>query len=396
MRISWKEISAITLLPLAAAAMLAIAGCTSVPQTANAAATRKIKVGFFIDRGSTGSGNMRLARLLYYMPEVEFEFLLGKDLRDGRLMKDKFDLFVIPGGDSGLQYTSMQEEGAEAVRRFVAAGGSYFGVCAGFHCALNKPRRIGLLPFTHLNNSYGLKAPLVFELSERGSKVLDIPKGRYTVTYSQAPIATSAKQPGSGWGEVLGVYLNSVSSPSRPNLNFVGTPSIIHGQYGKGKVIATSFHPEYLASTYPIAYGCIYAVTGLRSKPAFPAKSPRPIRIAFYCDAMCKEKAIAFFEFDRQPDFDVQTATLGDGVLEHVDALVLSKSRIESIRKYLTNEKNANFIREFTERGGKVYLDSVFAEIAPKWNNVVVVPAGKSMVEAVRADFPALASCGRK
>jgi len=57
MRISWKQITTVIILPLAAAAMLAIAGCTSVPQTANAAATRKIKVGFFIDRGSTGSGN---------------------------------------------------------------------------------------------------------------------------------------------------------------------------------------------------------------------------------------------------------------------------------------------------------------------------------------------------
>ena len=49
-------------------------------------------------------------------------------------------------------------------------------------------------------------------------------------------------------------------------------------------------------------------------------------------------------------------------------------------------------LEDFTRRGGKIFLADCFSKIAPKWDNVVVVPAGKSMVEAVRAGFPVLAA----
>ena len=393
MNIELNRLLGKTMFALLAAAFLLTGCATAVPAEQPAPpAAKKCKVGFFIDRGSAGSGNLLLARLLYYMPEVELEFLLGQDLRDNRLIRDKFDLLVIPGGDSGQQFTSMKEEGAEAVRKFVAGGGSYFGVCAGFHCALYKPARIGLLPFTHMKNGYGRKAPLVIDLSEKGAKVLDIPKGRYTVTYSEGPVAVPCKQPGTGWGEQLAVYVNSVSSISRPNFSFSGTPSIIHGQYGKGKVIATSFHPEYLAGTYPIAYGCFYAVTGIKTKAVFPVKCPRPIRVGFNTSGMCKQKALDFLEFDRQPDFDVNLTGIDNGLLEHIDVLVITPAAVKIVQSFLTNKKNAAMLEDFTRRGGKIFLADCFAGIAPKWNNVKVVPAGKSMVEAVRADFPVLAS----
>ncbi len=57
-----------------------------------------------------------------------------------------------------------------AVRQFVAAGGICFGVCAGCHWSLCKPRRIGLLPCTYIDNGFGNWDPLIIELSEQGDK----------------------------------------------------------------------------------------------------------------------------------------------------------------------------------------------------------------------------------
>ena len=315
-------------------------------------------------------------------PELELELLVGKDLRDGKLKG--LDLLVVPGGSSEMQYASMQEAGAEAVRKFVASGGSYFGVCAGFHCALYKPRRIGLLPFTHLKHGYGLQAPLVVELSERGAKVLDIPKGRYTVTYSEGPVAIPCEQPGEGWGEQLAVYLNSVSTPKRPKFNFSGTPAIIHGEYGKGKVIATSFHPEMRPPTYPIAFGCIYAVTGVKTKAVFPAKDKRPLRVGFSPVGMCKRKVRNFLEFERQPDMDINLVLVGDGTLEHIDVLVMSEGKAEPVRDFFKSPRYCELVTEFLERGGKMVVSESFAEIVPQHRNVVTVPVGGSFVDAVR------------
>ena len=360
---------------------LALCAGASEPSPAPA---KKIKTGFYVDKGSAGGAVLRLARLLAYSPELELHLLTGEDLRNGAL--DKLDLFVVPGGSSDGQYLSMQDAGVEAVRRFVAAGGSYFGVCAGFHCALHKPRRIGLLPFTHMKGGYGLQAPLVIDLSEKGAQVLDIPKGRYTVSYSQGPIAVSCHQPGEGWGEQLAVYVNSVSSPTRPKFNFAGTPAIIRGEYGKGKVIATSFHPEVRPETYQIVQGCIYAVTGVKPHPDFPVCSKRPIRVAFFAGGLERKKAQDFLELDRAKDIDVITAAIAErDTLEHADMMLFPDGAEKVVGDFLAKPINSRLLQSFMDHGGKLLMSDRFTAIAPKHANVVFFPAEQPVVEAVRA-----------
>ena len=348
------------------------------------APVKKIKTGFYVDKGSAGGAVLRLARLLVHSPELEVHFLTGEDLRNGEL--GKFELFVVPGGSSEGQYLSMQDAGVEAVRRFVAAGGAYFGVCAGFHCALYKPHRIGLLPFTHVKNGYGLQAPLVIDLSEKGAQVLDIPKGRYTVSYSQGPVAIPSEQPGTGWGEKLAVYVNSVSSPTRPKLNFSGTPAIIRGEYGKGKVIATSFHPEVRPETYQIAQGCVYAVTGVKPHPDFPVCSKRPIRVAFFAGGLDRKKAQDFFALDLARDIDVIVAAIAErDSLEHVDMMIFTDGPEKVVKDFLSKPINVPLIQYYLDHGGKLLMSDRFSTVAPKHPNVVFFPAQQPVVEAVRA-----------
>ena len=363
--------------------LLSVNGCAAAApatQTAVQPAKTVIKTGLFVDRGSAGSGVVRLARILEFSPELELTLLVGKDLRDGKL-KD-LDLLVIPGGDSEQQYESMQESGAEAVRKFVAGGGSYFGVCAGFHCTLYKPRRIGLLPFTHMKGGYGHRAPLVIDISEKGRKLLDLPEKRYTVTYSQGPIAIPCEQPGTGWGEQLGVYVNSVSSLWRPKFNFAGTPSIIHGQYGKGKVIATSFHPEYRMNTHVIAFGCIGAVTGVKPKPVYPVKCWRPIRVGFNTNALSREKIRQALDLEHQTDIDVNYDSFTDGVLDHIDVLVITDGTEKVMDSFM--KKNQALLTEFMDRGGKIIVTGSAAKSAPKHKNLTEFPVTASLPEAVR------------
>lgn len=363
--------------------LLSANGCSttaSAALTAVPSAGKIIKTGLYVDRGSAGSGVVRLARILEFSPELELTLLIGQDLRDGKL--NELDLLVIPGGDSSQQYESMQESGAEAVRKFVAGGGSYYGVCAGFHCALYKPKRIGLLPFTHLKGGYGLRAPLVIDISEKGRQLLDLPRKRYTVTYSEGPIAVPCKQPGTGWGEQLGVYVNSVSSLSRPKFNFSGTPCIIHGQYGKGKVIATSFHPEYRADTHLIAFGCIGAVTGVKPKPVYPVKCWRPIRVWFNTNSLTRKKIRQALDLEHQTDIEVNYDPFSTGVQEHVDVLIITDGKKKFMDAFM--KKNQALLVEFMDRGGKVIVTGAAAQSAPKHKNLTEFPVTASLPEAVR------------
>ncbi|MBO4649302.1 MAG: hypothetical protein J5806_14225 [Lentisphaeria bacterium] len=363
--------------------LLSANGCSTAAPPAQAEvqpAKKVIRTGLYVDRGSAGGGVVRLARIIEFSPELELHLLVGQDLRDGKL-KD-LDLLVIPGGDSDQQYESMQESGAEAVRKFVAEGGSYYGVCAGFHCTLYKPRRIGLLPFTHLKGGYGLRAPLVIDISEKGRKLLDLPAKRYTVTYSQGPVAIPCEQPGTGWGEQLAVYVNSVSSLNRPKFNFSGTPSIIHGQYGKGKVIATSFHPEYLKSTHVIAFGCIGAVTGVKPKPVYPVKRWRPVRVWFNTNSLSREKIRQALELEHQTDIEVNYDALSAGAEEHVDVMIITDGAEKVMDSFM--KKNQALLVEFMDRGGKVIVTGAAAKSAPKHKNLTVFPVTASLPEAVR------------
>ena len=342
---------------------------------------KRKKVGFYVDNGSRGGGVIHLARLIAYSPQLELIPLEGQDLREGKL--NGLDLLVIPGGSSELQYQSMEEAGAEAIRKFIAGGGSYFGVCAGCHCALNKPKRIGLLPYTYIEKGFGDQAPLGIRLNQKGAELLGIPAKRYTVQYSQGPISQKGPQPGTGWGEELAIYLSSVNRPESPQVNFVGRPAILHGRYGKGKVIATSFHPEAWPSTWPIALGCISAVTGVKPVPVLHAKKYRPIRVGYYAATIRGKRCINdALELDRNPEFDVNfTASLGSGILEHLDVMIIPDNRLDACKRALA----VPFIRMFLDRGGKLIVSEAAAEFAPKHKNVVTYPAGRSLTDAVFA-----------
>ena len=103
-----------------------------------------LKVGYFVGDGSNGNGVFHWARLLRNSPQLDVTLLVGEDIRNGKL--DDLDLLVIPGGSSRRQYLNVTEKGGDKIREFVKKGGSYVGICAGFHCTLNKPDRFRLMP----------------------------------------------------------------------------------------------------------------------------------------------------------------------------------------------------------------------------------------------------------
>ncbi|GAB4486324.1 MAG: BPL-N domain-containing protein [Thermodesulfovibrionales bacterium] len=60
---------------------------------------------------------------------LPFDLVRSADIRAGCL--DRYNLLFVPGGWSSNKMKALGDEGAEAVRAFVKAGGSYLGFCGG-------------------------------------------------------------------------------------------------------------------------------------------------------------------------------------------------------------------------------------------------------------------------
>ena len=372
---------------IAAVTALPAASCASTPENAKppaAPAVKRIKAVLYLDKGSSGNGVFHWARLLAYAPQIELNCVNGEDIRSGKLTG--MDLLVMPGGLSPAQYKSLREEGAEKVREFVRGGGAYVGTCAGLASTLNDKARMKLLPFTRKPNSGGKKAILAVDFSADGAKVLDIAPGRYFVRYSGGPIPIPGKAIPDADGKVLAVYRNTVSYYDKPEGNFFGEAAVIFGTLGKGKVIATGFHPEYWEATHPIAAGCIYAVTGIKPTFEFPAKRPRPLRVGFWSSGTPDARRIRdMLELDGDPNLDMMLVAAHEvdtGMLRHLDVLIIAHDRYDACKKHLGGRFLRTQVQAFLDRGGKIVVSGNGAECVPKHRNVIEVPVGESLAKA--------------
>jgi len=366
----------------AAAILSAGVSCVSQPQTASVP-EKRVKVGLFLDEGCLGNGVLCWARLIEYSPELELVPLTGADIRSGKLRG--LDLLVCPGGGSARQLKAMQPQGVEAVKQFIADGGSYLGACAGCYSVMNRTGRMGLLPYDYINYAAGKYAALTVDFSEAGAKRLGIEPGRYTIRYNGGPVLQSAASTGKGSGETLSVYKSSAGWTDRAPYNFVNTPSAVYGTYGKGKVIATSYHPESWDGTHPIALGCIYAVTGVKPMPVCPRKSWRRVRVGFCSSGgpITPRTVATMLTLDRHPELDVQFVSgqeVREGILNHLDALVIPEGKRESYQTVMKNPLWDKGIRNFLNRGGLIAAVGNGAEFLPAHANLKVLKAEDDLI----------------
>ena len=356
----------------------------ATPQRQQADSQAQVRAAMYVDRGSYGNGMRHWVRLLEYSPQVQLDFIDGKGIREGRL-KD-FDLVIFPGGYAPTQYESLHEEGAAAVREFVSNGGSYLGICAGFACALNAPNRIRLLPFGRKPNAGGKSAMLAVDISEKGGKVLDVAPGRYLIPFVSGPIPCPGEKPGEGWGEGLAVYRSVISRFDNPEPNFFGEYAILHGQFGKGKVIAIGCHPESYESTQCIALGAVYAVTGVKPTPVYPAKKPHPLRVGFHALDTSVQGIRQMLSLDRNPEIDlvlVSSQKMDEGILNHLDVLFITEATEETYVKFMGNPLRTSQFRRFIERGGRIVTFSNAAKALPKHRNVQLIGNDDAMEKTI-------------
>ncbi|MDP9338245.1 MAG: pyridoxal 5'-phosphate synthase glutaminase subunit PdxT [Acidobacteriota bacterium] len=180
---------------------------------------------------------------------------MGVDTAEVRTPADLHgcDGLILPGGESTTQLQFLLEEGLyETIKRFAADGHAVFGTCAGailLATDVENPKQesLGLLDMTVLRNGYGRQ--LASDVFINKSALKDDP---LEMVFIRGPIIDRT---GPGV-EVLAKH--------------AGKPAIVQ----KGRILATTFHPELTSDTTVHEYFVKLAAEANDSDPSHPLPKP--------------------------------------------------------------------------------------------------------------------------
>lgn len=226
--------------------MMLVGSCmsTSLPGNQQTIDTsKKIKVAIFKDKGAHPRGNLLVA--LETALDMTVTPIDGEELRGGYL--NNFDLLLVPGGSAVKESYSMKKEGREEVRRFVANGGLYMGICAGCYL-LTESRRdyLGLLPLKTRDRAHWRrgKGTLPVELTQQGKEIFGTNQNMFNILYHNGPVIDASHVTAASHFVVLGYYRGElVARRGKPGV-MVDSPAMFMGTFGKGLVLGISPHPE--------------------------------------------------------------------------------------------------------------------------------------------------------
>ncbi len=189
-------------------------------------------------------------------PLFHSETVSAKDIRQGKLAG--FDLLVVPGGKSSEFSKELHAAGKKAIRDFVESGGGYFGVCAGaFLAAANTDgglslANVGVKTGQRFVPGVGTVSAAVrgggdvsIALTGEGKALLPGWPEEQTVRYTGGPVFSDACRRDLNPYVVLADFTSETFMYEFQKGEMIGTPAVILTQYGNGRVLLSSGHPEF-------------------------------------------------------------------------------------------------------------------------------------------------------
>ena len=359
--------------------------CTKEKPSASCTAAAPLKVGVYADKGPGGIGAVEWFRLVKESPEMDLTLLDGADVRAGKLAG--LDVLVMPGGSSMTEFDSLGTNGVAKMKEFMRAGGGYVGTCAGCCLLMDGPKkRARVFPW----NSSGSEGDLFFpqfKLTPAGQKALGLGEGPHVIRYHGGPFMwPTTNRIEDAKVEVWGTFNAEATFKGqlKKEKKMYGAAAIMGGTYGKGRLFATSAHPEYFESTLPFVKAAFKYVTG--RDVTFPARTrrPRALSVGFLAKGISgKKTAETALALAQVEDFDLVLIDK-DGIfmrrMDNIDVLVVPSAA------YKKDKKIAEAISAFSARGGKVLYCNLGAKDAPA--GAATSTTGAAVAEAVRRLFP--------
>ncbi len=202
------------------------------------------KVALFKDSGVS----LRVGTLIAAVQKSErFELqnVTAEEIRAGKL--SEFAAVILPGGSSSSQSKALEAEGREKIKQFVKEGGGYVGVCAGAYLATcDYAWSLHILNAKVIDKQHWARgiADLEVSLPATGKEFFARESDRLTLHYHQGPLLAPAENKDLPAYQELARFETEVAKNGAPEGVMIGTSAIVSAEFGKGRVLCFSPHPE--------------------------------------------------------------------------------------------------------------------------------------------------------
>lgn len=204
-----------------------------------------LRVAVFDDYGSFGKGvPVCVERLQQRQPGVEVRQLRADEIAAGALRQ--FHIVVFSGGSGGKQASTLGMIGRQEVREFVRQGGGYLGICAGNYLACRGfAWGLGILDAKTKSSRWARgTGDLLIEAVGEGPALLGLPAEVTTIRYANGPVFAPAGDTEIPDFTTLAVFRSEFAKNGAPKGAQIGSPAMVSGQFGRGRVLCSSPHPE--------------------------------------------------------------------------------------------------------------------------------------------------------
>ncbi|QDU27572.1 hypothetical protein ETAA8_26600 [Anatilimnocola aggregata] len=229
------------------------------------AAGEPLKLAIF-DDNSYSRSREKLIAALERSKDFEFQKITAEQIRAGEL-KQPFAVLIAPGGSSSWQGNVLGEDGRAKVKQFVKDGGGYVGICAGAYLATCDYKwSLHILNAKVIDKQHWARgiADLEVSLPEPGKQLLGESKDRLTLHYHQGPLLAPAENKELPAYQELARFETEVAKNGAPMGVMVGTSAIVSAEYGAGRVLCYSPHPEMTEGQDALLYAGIRWSTGTK------------------------------------------------------------------------------------------------------------------------------------
>ena len=234
-----------------------------------------VRVALYDAEGTGGRGVPRLTAILGQNDRMRVVRVGPAGIEAGAL--DQFDVVIFPGGSGSRQAHALGAKGRAKVRAMLDRGGGYVGICAGAYLAAEGfSWGVKVLDAKTVSPKWRRgRAVLKIELTDAGRKLLGDRTGPLDCKYNCGPVFKPAGSDALPDYQALALFRTEVADNGTPAGVMTGSPAILAGRFGRGRVICISPHPEQTPGLEPLVRRAVDWASGRLSTPQAP-RSPRP------------------------------------------------------------------------------------------------------------------------
>ncbi|MBY0523967.1 MAG: hypothetical protein K2R98_11245 [Gemmataceae bacterium] len=217
------------------------------PTTARteALAERPIRVEIFEQPGGMKARTTNLKRCLPEAVGFHCRRVTPEEIRDGCLRD--FDVLIMPGGSARQEAAHLGARGRRNIHAFVENGGDYVGICAGSYLATpGYSWSLGLINARVVDRQHWARGngEVWLKMTADGRKVLHERSEEVRVHYAQGPLLAHGSRTDLPRYESLATYATGIAKHGAPRGVMPGTTAIARAEFGAGRVVCYSPHPE--------------------------------------------------------------------------------------------------------------------------------------------------------